>query len=137
MVKSEYRLRQILYDKLDGSLLKETITGKIYKNGVRPAGSTKEDIVINVIVLTSEQFQRGIANVNLYVPDITVNLEGKQQLMPDSIRLAHLAELALPIFLESASQEYAFDLGDQHELAEPETKQHYINLRIDFQFFPS
>lgn len=137
MIKSEYRLRQILFDSLNGSDLKSAITGKIYKDGIRPVGSDKEDVVINVIVLTSDQFQRGIANVNVYVPDISVRLNGKPQLVENSVRLAELTEIAIPVLAESATQEYAFDLGDQHTIAEPETNQHYVNLRIGFQFFPS
>ena len=71
MKKTVFDAKQWIYELLNVSSVKTSISGKIYKNK-RPAESTKEDIVINSILMDNEFLQDGTFNVNCYVPYVSV-----------------------------------------------------------------
>ncbi|MBD2753786.1 hypothetical protein [Spirosoma validum] len=136
-MKSPDDMANILYQQLQGTTLKAAITGDVYK-GDRPDNSTKEDVVINPLSLTGNEFQYGTANANLYVPDIGVKLKGKDQTVANYARLKLLTDLALPILKDRYTDSYKFELVTiGNPVALPDIKYHYVNLRIDFMFFPS
>ncbi|GAB3973834.1 hypothetical protein GCM10028806_28530 [Spirosoma terrae] len=136
-MKTTFDQVNILYSRLSGSNLKTAITGSIYKL-VRLTDSKLEDVVVNSLPVTNDQIQRGTANVNIYVPDITYKPQnGKAQLVPNAERLYELAAIATQVVNEHSTPDYTFWLVNQSLIPEPETNQHYINLRIDFRFFPS
>ena len=135
MIKTSFDPVQILQSQLLGSELNTQMTGGLYKMA-RPTNSELEDIVINGLPITADQFQTATANVNLYVPDLQVKLVNTIQYMPNTDRLAHLASLAMDLFYEYYAPTFRFALASQQTIAEEEIKQHYINLRIDFEFFP-
>jgi len=131
-MKTTFDILTILYKALDGSALKSAISGGIHKLS-RPTGSKVEDVVINSLPITGGQLQRGTANVNIYVPD----KETGHDRGPDTLRMATLSQIALTAIQDHYSQTYAFWVVNQHDFAEPETRTHYVNLRIDYRFFPT
>ena len=132
MIKTSFDPVQILYDRLSSSELVDELSGKLYKM-VRPNGSKLEDIVINGLPISADQFQEASTNVNLYVPDIQVSTN---QFVPDTARLAYLASIAVNFLYEYYGDGYRYNFRFQGDVEEAETEQHYINLRIDFEFFP-
>lgn len=114
--------------------MKPFISGGIYRDR-RPTGSTKEDIVVNSLPLSSGFHQKGVFNVNLYVPNVKVNFEGVQQYHPNHFRLR---ELARP--LSDALEEYHggdFNLWTEYmqEYEEDTEKATYLNFRVKFNLF--
>lgn len=126
----------ILFQLINGSQLKTAISGCVYK-WQRPVDSGVEDVVINSLPLTTESVQLGTANVNIYVPDLTVKVGGKPQQLPNTKRLGELTKIALPILKQGYGANYGFYVTHQTTIQEAEIKQHYINLRIEFRFHKS
>ncbi len=122
----------ILYAILFASALKDEITGKIYKLN-RQLGSNKEDVVINSLPITGNQLQRSTLNVNIYVPDMSIKIDGQTQRQPNYVRLKTLAALAVLALADHYNDTYNLWISNQAVLSEDATKQHYVNFRIEFK----
>ncbi|CAG5072871.1 hypothetical protein DYBT9623_04411 [Dyadobacter sp. CECT 9623] len=109
------------------------ITGGIYK-GRRPSDSELEDIVINTITTGEGTRQFGVSNVNIYVKDIQAMIGGKQQFLTNTARLATLTNLVKPFLEETDGDSFALWIESTRPVAEPEINQHFMNIRIEFQF---
>src|SRR5690606_9469894 len=110
------------------------ISGGIYKYQ-RPMNSDKEDIVINSLPMNNEVIQEGVLNINIYVPNISIEQNGViDNSMPDTARLKTLCEIATQNLKEvwSDDGEYHFEL-QQENLYQDDNNQHYINLRVMFR----
>ncbi|ARK08875.1 hypothetical protein A6C57_00320 [Fibrella sp. ES10-3-2-2] len=134
MKKTPLDVLTILLQRLRGSALDEAITGKVRKLK-RPAGSRLEDVVINTIAISPSQIQLATANVNIYVPDLLIQEEGGSQSEANLIRLGELSLLAIALLEGVYTQQYCYTLGKQYIIEEPLTNSHYLNLRVEFQFF--
>lgn len=130
-MKTTFDQDTILYQMLIASDLKRAITGDVYKM-VRPNGSKAEDVVINTILTDTSQVQRGASNVNIYVPSIQV--EGDT--LPDTARMGELAALAMALLQDVYKPLYHLWVSNQTTIDESGPSW-YVNLRIEFQFFPS
>ncbi|KAA6300915.1 MAG: hypothetical protein EZS26_002941 [Candidatus Ordinivivax streblomastigis] len=123
----------ILYGILFYSPVKEAISGGIYLGDDRPDDSTDEDIVVNSIDLTQDYLpQTGTSNVNIYVPDANVKIGGKQQMQANRIRLKTLSEKTIDVLRSANIAGLKLIPVSQAILAEPSIKQHYVNIRIDW-----
>lgn len=135
-----------LFHLLSLSMLKGAISGGIYKLS-RPVDSILEDVVINSLPMGDGSrdpgegtIQFGTSNVNIYVPDTPIRVAGKEQLLPNTVRMGALAAIAIPV-IESftvgkvGSTQYRMWIANQGVYQEPEIRQHYINLRVEFQYF--
>lgn len=67
---------QILYDLLKNSSLNSALNGGLYKIE-RPQNSNLEDIVVSSMLVGDGGFQDGVANVNIYIPKIDINIGGQ------------------------------------------------------------
>lgn len=121
----------ILFSRLDGSALKNAITGSICKQK-RDGNSRKEDVVINCLPVNNTALQTAIANVNIYVPDIKVEVNGMQDTQPNIARLEELAAMAVEVLDDYWSGTYNFYVQQQHVFDDPESGCHYVNIRIEF-----
>lgn len=110
------------------------ITGAIYK-GNRPADSILEDIVINTITLGDGTRQHGVANVNIYVPDIATTIGGKQQFLTNTARLITLANIVKPLLEETDGDDFVLWIDSTQIIDEPEIKQHFMNIRLEVQMY--
>lgn len=115
--------------------LRQAITGQLYKESrfVEVGTVSLEDVVINSLPITGDQIQLSVANVNIYVADVQVS--GGQ--FANTKRLGELAALALQTLEYGYGDNYQFDLAAQSILDEPETNTHYVNIRVDFRYYPS
>ena len=123
----------ILFSLLRDSPVNTAINGGIYVGDDRPDDSMKEDIVVNSISLTQDYLpQIGASNVNIYVPDKNVKIGGKQQLQANRTRLKELSKKAIEALREANITGLKLILGSQIVLEEPSVKQHFVNIRIDW-----
>lgn len=120
----------IIYSVINNSSLKTAVNGTINKLK-RQTGSTKEDIVINSIALNDTNLQEGVFNVNIYVPNITINGSS----LPNTVRLKALSEEAKELFQEINGSYYNIWLSEQFIFEDVSTSFHYINLRLRLRFF--
>jgi hypothetical protein len=125
---------KILFSLLDNSIVKYELNGGgIYLGNDRPNDSDKDDIVINTIDLTQEYApQLGTSNVNIYVADKEILINGKMQLKADRQRLKFLSELVLKVLRNANIDELELIPSSQTILDETSIKQHYVNIRIDW-----
>jgi hypothetical protein len=132
-MKTTFDTDSILYGILFHSPVKNAINGGIYVGDDRPEDSMKEDIVVNSVDLTQDCLpQTGTSNVNIYVPDANVNIGGKQQLQANRIRLKTLSEKTMDVLRGAKVAGVKLIPANQTILAETSVKQHYVNIRIDW-----
>lgn len=122
-----------IYKLLNVPAITSVITGGIYK-GRRPADSELEDIVINTITTGDGTRQFGVSNVNIYVKDIQATIAGRQQFLMNTARLITLTNVVKPFLEETDGNDFALWIESTRPAAEPEINQHFINIRIEFQF---
>jgi hypothetical protein len=122
----------ILWAKLNGSPLKAAIDGGIYKNR-RPASSEKQDVVINCLPVNNQQLQTTIANVNIHVPNISIDVNGVQDSsQPDHVKLLALSKIAVGVLKDIWSGDYNFNVQQEVLIQDEEQGDYYINIRIEF-----
>lgn len=132
-MKTTFDTDAILFSLLANSPVKAAISGGIYVGDDRPDNSTLEDIVVNSIDLTQDYLpQLGTSNVNIYVTDKNKKIKGVQQLQADRIRLKALTEMVIAELKKANITGLKLILGNQTLLAEPSVKQHFVNIRIDW-----
>lgn len=111
--------------------LKAAISGGIYTTD-RPDNSEKEDITVNTITVTGSMPQRGTSNVNIHVPDLQAKIKGQEQRKADKERLRQVTALVISILEAARVEGLLFWVANQTTIKEPETNQHYTNLRIEW-----
>lgn len=126
-MRTQFDAINLIYSAINASPLKTAINGAIYKFK-RPT-SAKEDIVINSLVLGNTNFQEGVFNVNIYVPNITVNGAS----LPNTARLGQLETLGSSLFEHITSQDYSVYKESTSLFEEVSINQNYINFRLIFK----
>lgn len=132
-MKTTFDTDTFLFSLLRESPVSAAINGGIYVGDDRPDDSIKEDIVVNSIDLTQDYLpQIGTSNVNIYVPDKSVKIGGKQQLQANRTRLKALSEKAIAVLRGANITGLKIILESQTILAEPSVNQHFVNIRINW-----
>ena len=118
----------ILEILLDANL---KISGKIYKDK-RPTESQKEDIVINSLTMTNEFLQKGVFNVNCYVPMLSIkNTNGIIQKQKNAKRLKEITNAVYSALDEVWNDDYLLEVTNHQEFEEDNFN--YINFRVDLK----
>lgn len=132
-MKTSFDTDAILFDLLSKSSLNNAIGGGIYVGDTRPEDSTDEDVVVNTITLTQDYLpQIATSNVNIYVSDTSKTIKGKKQLQANRTRLKSLSEKAMGVLRNARITGLKLIPTSQVVLAESSVKQHYVNIRIDW-----
>lgn len=130
-MKTTYDIDSVVFRIIKESL-SGTIKGGIYP-GERPVNSNYEDITINTIVLSQDNPpQLGTSNINVHVPDLIVTVNNVQQNVEDRSRLNVLTGLVLSAIRSAIVPGLKIAVESQTTLNEPEIKQHYANIRINW-----
>lgn len=129
-MKTAFDTDGILFELLNG---KTSIKGGCYAGDDRPENSTDEDIVVNTIDLSQDTLpQIGTSNINIYTPDTSKKIKGKMQVSANRTRLKALAEEALELVRNANIDGLMIIPGNMLIMYEPNTHQHFINIRIDW-----
>ena len=111
--------------------INNVISGKIYKDK-RPAGSQKEDIVINSLTMTNHFLQNGVFNVNCYVPMIEVKVNnGITQKQKNAKRL--ISDAVYSALSEVWEEEFNLEVVNHQEFEEDNFN--YYNFRISLNAY--
>lgn len=129
-MKSDIFIKDDVYALIKNSPLASTVTGKICKQGVRPKGSDKEDVVIAVVANLNGQIQEAVVNVNIYVAD-DIKSDGQNQ--EATIRLRELCRIASETLEVGSGEDFRFNLESQRVIEVADTKEHVINNRIIYK----
>lgn len=129
-LKSPFDTDGILFGLLNG---KTSINGGVYVGDDRPEDSTDEDIVVNTIDLEADALpQIGTSNINVYVTDTSKNIKGKMQVSANRQRLNALTQEILAIVRNAVLPGMKIIPKGATIMYEPNTKQHFMNIRIDW-----
>ncbi len=132
-MKTSFDTDTILYRILKDSPVNSAINGDIYYTDDRPNDSGKEDIEINSVTLTQDYLpQLGKSNVNIYVPDIMVRINGKDQKKVNRTRLNELAKMAINSIKEANIEGLKAIVKSQIVISEPDINQHFVNIAISW-----
>lgn len=131
MIKTEQQIERDFYSLIINSPLGEAVNKRVYRDGMRPANATTEDLVIKFLSGIDEQVQTGVVILNLYVPDVACSESGIK--VKDAARIAVLEELILSFVNDNADTEYWMQTdGTPISMFNEEIKQHLIYSRIKF-----
>ena len=131
--KTETEIEKDLYRIVKASTLANTITGSVYRRGMRPRNAKTEDIVITFVSGEESQEQNGIINLNAYTPMISISTSSN---LVQNIQRCEQLERAIIDFVEGIdSTEYIFELRTSPiTLDDPENiDQTTINSRIFYR----
>lgn len=130
-MKSTLDIIDILWKLIEDSSLKEEITGNVYKHE-RPAGSKKEDVVINSLPINNLQLQESLVNVNIYAPNGSVKAGGVQNDTVAHERLQELTAIATGVLDDVFNQveDTGFDVQQMVLIKDDTTGEFYMNIRI-------
>lgn len=132
MRNSVLQAKQWIYDELKSGGVGQVLSGDLYKD-FRPAGSIKEDVVINAITLGNTFFQTGSFNVNCYVPYLKVKINAIDQNVPNEVRLKVISDKVKPILERKFTDKYNIDI--EFESTIMDEKDCYINFRLKLNAF--
>lgn len=129
-MKTPFDTDAILFNLLDG---KTSIKGGCFVGDDRPEDSTDEDIVVNTIDLPQDSLpQIGTSNINIYTKDTSKKIKGKVQVSANRTRLKALANEVTAIVRKANITGLKAIVGNMVVMYEPTTKQHFANIRIDW-----
>lgn len=132
MTKTEKHIERDFFEFVNKSELAKAITGKVYRKGMRPDNSDKEDIVVKFLSGTDEQVQSGIVVINVYVPDVVIRKTGAK--VENIGRVEELEELIISFVEDNDSNEYDLSKDGTPKSLEAEgIEQHFIYARIKFK----
>jgi len=132
-MKTTFDTNAFLY-QLVTSCIGTTMTGGVY-NIERPLDSKLEDIVVGTLPIGEEQV--AICNINIFAPDKAVSISGKTTLVADIKRLKELTEIVTEALDQDTdlAQNYHYRIINQSIIEEPETDQHFVNLRLELRLY--
>ena len=133
-MKTGFEIQTDIYKLLSNNpLLMEGIGGKVYRQGLRPRDSQKEDLVVIFTTADAEQMQSGVVTLNLFVPYISIGANG---VMYENIARCEELEILLQSVCDgmAVSTDYRFTLKDAiHTQRDDELKQSFVVARLSFR----
>lgn len=134
MKKTVGQGKQWIFELLNQGNIKSTINGLLYKDK-RPAGSTKEDIVINSVSMENSFLQDGVFNVNCYVPMISIKENGITQNVPNAPREEAITQAVYPLLENIFRPQFNLTVVNHSTFEEVEEKATYVNFRINLKAY--
>lgn len=136
MAKTGKQIQGDIRRLLIASPLYHRISGEVYRNGLRPRDSRKEDAVVTFTAGLSDQIQTGVVTVNIFVPDIDPDDNGTW--VEDGQRTEQIEILAQE-WADSLTAKvscYKFRLQQTiYTEAEPDIRQHFVVVKLSYEYF--
>ena len=131
-------LETIIYKMLNVSAIKDAINGGIYKEAFRPTNSGKIDICVNVLTLTQDNPQIGIANINIYVQDKKQTINTVENFIPNSSLIKSITDVVIGVINNSLNNPEYGNIGftvinqKTYPNQDNEIKEHFQNIQVQF-----
>lgn len=132
-MKSGLDMVQDIFNILNVDEITTVITGNLYMYE-RPKNSELEDIVVNSLPITGNQFQKGVANVNIHVPNLKgLKIKGKlDDTQPDIERLSGITKIVLPKIADVIGYDYQFSASLPGQPIRDTDLSWYVNIRVEY-----
>lgn len=135
MYKTTQDIEDDFYKALLQTELIKSVEGKLYKKGMRPIDSKKEDVTLIVTTLDSAQYQTGIVTLLIYVNGTDLY---QSQTVPDKKRIKTLSRAAVdaldelkPIMKDYDGLSFFQAVTNDYDV---ETEQYFISAKIMFRY---
>ena len=130
------RVQGDIYRLLKRSSLAASLSGQVYRQGMRPRDSRQEDAVVIFTTGLPDQVQSGVVTVNIFVPD--VEGVGTGVLEEDGKRCEEIEAAAAAWVKTLTADKSCYRDTPQQEIYtedEPETNQHFVVVKLKYRFF--
>lgn len=117
---------------LNVSAVTSEISGKIWPNERPDNRLDKADIVVNSLAISNNQLQRGIGNVNIYVPTISTVIDGKPQQTPDYSKLNRLIGIVLPLLDDIWKETFHTEVEEPGTLLKDTDGSFFYNIKVKY-----
>lgn len=139
-IKTDKEIQGDFLAMVKASPLAEAVNGSVYRASAassnRPRDSKNEDIEVILTKGFTEQVQKGVITILVYVPDIDPYDNGV--LVEDGARTAQLARVAQD-WIDSCPERgtgYTFDQQDTIEAIQyPEINQHAVSVQLHYEYY--
>jgi hypothetical protein len=135
MYKTTQDIEDDFYKALSQTELIKSVAGKLYKKGMRPVDSKKEDVTLIVTTLDSAQYQTGVVTLLIYVNGTDLY---QSQTVPDKKRIKTLSRAAVdvldelkPIMKDYDGLSFFQAVTNDYDV---ETEQYFISAKIMFRY---
>lgn len=136
MITDFYAIDEV-FEKLNSNVdFKNEFKGVIYRL-TSPDSQTDEYCVINVLTMVGNQLKEAVLNVNVYVPNLTIQINGRQDSSQPNVNRLRLLNELLEQSLSGVwkPNAYLIDVRSGTTMQDPTKRMHFINKRIDFKKF--
>lgn len=110
MIKTGKEIEYDIYTMIRSSELASFVNGGVYKNGLRPFGSTLEDIIVSFAAGIDGQAQSGMVSIRIYVKDIDFG-SADGRLVQDTARCEALEVKTLQVVQSLIGSSTEYDLS--------------------------
>lgn len=138
MAKTSKQIEGDIYHLLSASLLSEYITGGVYRHGLRPRDSRREDATVMFTTGTAGEIEEGVVTIHIYVPDLLPYSNGVR--VEDGSRVEQVERLAQEWSdsLRSVKSGYTFRLHQTITTDEDEAVgQHFVVVKLRYRHYGS
>lgn len=135
-MKTSRNIQGDVWQMLQGSDLQQSITGSVYREGMRPRDSRLEDAVVIFTSGSAAQIQEGVITVNIFVNDI--DLWGNGQYVEDGSRCEEIEGLAQQWAdtLTADRSLYYFELADAISTNhDADLRQSFVVVRLRYRYY--
>lgn len=136
MSKTGKQIELDVYRLLSESHLSSIISGSVYREGMRPRDSKKEDAVVMFSSGLSNQIETGVVTINIFVPDQDFYENG--QLLEDGERTSFI-EIESAKWVDTLTcgkTNYKFKLRQTITTDyEPETHEHFVVIILGYEYY--
>lgn len=136
MAKTSKQVQGDIYCLLRDSVLYTQITGEVYREGLRPRDSRKEDAVVIFTTGVPDEIETGVVTVNIYVPDIDPWHNG---VMVEDVERTQQVERLAQEWVDSLTCEvscYKFHLRQTiYTEEEADIRQHFVVVRLGYEYY--
>ncbi len=136
MAKTSKQVQGDIYRLLRNSVLHTQLSGEVYREGMRPRDSRKEDAVVIYTTGLPDEIETGIVTLNIYVPDIDPWNNGV--MVEDTERIEQVERLAQE-WVDSLTCDvscYKFHLRQTiYTEEEAEIKQHFVVVKLGYEYY--
>lgn len=137
-MKTGTQIQTDIYGFLKGSTLIGSLSGGLYRHGLRPRDSQSEDCTVIFTTADAKQIQEGVVTINIFVPDIFPYPTGVPV-----VNIARCEEIEglLQEWVDDMTAErssYLFELKDAiHTQHDDSINQAFVVARLSFRYFES
>ena len=138
MAKTSKQIQGDIYRLLRDSTLytQKLLSGEVYRAGMRPRDSRKEDAVVIFTTGLADQIQTGVVTVHIYVPD--KDPYGNGVWVEDGQRLEEVERLAQQWVYSLTTDVSCYYFKLQQTICTEEAEdinQHYVVVRLKYKYF--